>query len=312
MKVRRGFTLIELLVVIAIIAILIALLLPAVQQAREAARRSTCKNKLRQFGLALNNYHDTHSVFPSSQVASGDCGGGTRPPAAMNLNGLVLLLPFLDQAALYNQLDFNQAFDDYSSSGMSLAGGTASNNAAKVNRVLPIFNCPSDPGPIGSSTSSTYNLPGGTPDHRTNYDFVVYRSSYNECNNWRNRGTIRTMFEDGSDCRIRDITDGTTNTVAMAETRKSCCGNGNNASWGGRGWVQIGLSLYSSPPNNTIRSGTDFAPRLGDWGWTGSYHTGGIQVLLGDASVRFMSENISSTIRTNLERIGDGNVIGEW
>ncbi len=310
---RDGFTLIELLVVIAIIAILIALLLPAVQQAREAARRSTCRNNMKQWGLALHNYHDTHRVFPPSQVASGDCDrGGTPPPFAMNLNGLVLLLPYMDQGPLYNKLNFNEAFDDRVSGSLTLAGGTASNNAAQVNRVLPIFSCPSDPGPVGSSTSSTYNLPGGNPEHRTNYDFVVYRLSYDQCNMWDSRGSVRTMFEDGSRCKMRDLTDGSSNTAAMAETRKSCCGNGNNASWGGRGWVQVGLTLHYQAPNVTVRSGTDWAPRLGDWGWTGSYHEGGINVLLADGAVRFMSENIDAAIRSNLERISDGNVIGEW
>ncbi len=314
LKEKRGFTLIELLVVIAIIAILIALLLPAVQQAREAARRSTCKNNMKQLGLALHNYHDTHGVFPPGQVANGDCASGnSNPPAtAMNMNGLVLLLPFLDQAPLYKTLNFNLAFDDHVQGSIPLSGGNATTNAARVNRVMTAFNCPSDPGPIGSSTSTTYNLPGGSPIHRTNYDFSTYRQ-HDICNYWVRRGaSTRTMFEDGSKCRIRDITDGTTNTVMLAETRKSCCGNGNNASWAGRGWVQIGLSLRAAPPNTTVRSGTEFAPRLGDWGWTGSWHVGGCHIALADGSVRFVSENMNAVTRRYLEAIGDGNVIGEY
>ncbi|HRA88037.1 MAG TPA: DUF1559 domain-containing protein [Planctomycetaceae bacterium] len=314
---KQGFTLIELLVVIAIIAILIALLLPAVQQAREAARRTQCKNNFKQLGLALHNYHDTHGVFMPSEIASGKCASGpVSPPAAMNLNGLVMTLPFIDQAPLYNKLNFNEAFDDYVAPALPLAGGTANNNAALVNRVMPAFSCPSDPGPTGSSADPTYNLPnGGTPAHRTNYDFLVYRSAYQSCSGWVSRSaTTRTMFEDGSKCNMRDITDGTTNTVAMAETRKACCGNGNNASWGGRGWVQIGLSLSAFTPNTTIRpySGIEYKPALGEWGMVGSYHVGGIQVLLADGSVRFMSDNTDLAVRANLDRIQDGNVMGEW
>lgn len=311
---KHGFTLIELLVVIAIIAILIALLLPAVQQAREAARRSTCKNQLKQFGLALHNYHDTHKVFPPGQVASGDCGNASsiQPLTAMNLNGLVLLLPYLDQAPLYNNLDFNLAFDDYSQSSIPLSGGNATTNATEVNRILPIFNCPSDPGPSGASTSTTYNLPGGNTQHRTNYDFIA-NQNHDLCNYWTRRGsTTRAMFEDGSKCRLRDITDGTSNTAMMTETRKSCCRNGNNASWGGRGWVQIGLSLGKTPPNNTTYSGVDYAPLLGSWGYTGSWHVGGLHVLMADGAVIFLSENTDTTIRRNLDYIADGNVLGEF
>lgn len=97
---NAGFTLIELLVVIAIIAILIALLLPAVQQAREAARRTQCKNNLKQLGLALHNYHDTHSVFPPGLL--GRC---TTPD--LNASGLVMLLPYIEQNNLYSQFNFS-------------------------------------------------------------------------------------------------------------------------------------------------------------------------------------------------------------
>jgi len=309
---QSGFTLVELLVVIAIIGVLVALLLPAVQAAREAARRTDCTNRMKQFGVALHNYHDTHNVFPPAQVDSSSCTGGNKPTTGSNLNGLVLLLPFLEQSNLHDSLDFRYAFDDYNTAGISLAGGNATTNGARINIEVDIFTCPSDIGPSGASTSTTYNPPSGTPDQRTNYDFITYYLHYNTCGYWQQRGIDRTMFDDNSDCKFADITDGTSNTVAMAETRKACCANGNNASWGGRGWVQNGLSLRYSAPNNTTRSGVDYKPRLGNWAYTGSFHPGGMQVLLGDASVRFMPDTINATTRLNLERIGDGAVLATW
>ena len=112
---RRGFTLVELLVVIAIIGILIALLLPAVQAAREAARRSQCTNNMKQLGLALHNYHDTHLVFPPAGLDYGlAMTGGTEPPGktVKNMNGLVLLLPYLEQQPLFDKFDCRQRFSD--------------------------------------------------------------------------------------------------------------------------------------------------------------------------------------------------------
>ncbi|WP_339728786.1 DUF1559 domain-containing protein [uncultured Gimesia sp.] len=325
-KRKHGFTLIELLVVIAIIAILIALLLPAVQQAREAARRSECKNKLKQIGLGLHNYLETHSVLPPSSVAKGLCtytGSPAPVPSPMTLNGsgLVLLLPFLDQSTLYNQLNFSLAFDDYgAASGSPLPGGNANFNSALVNRKMEIYSCPSDPGPLGIPASASYMLPNGSNEHRTSYDFIVYRLSYYQCNNWTTRpASTRTMFEDGSKCRPRDVTDGLSNTAMMAETRKACCGNGANANWGGRGYTQVGLTLGFTNPNRTDRnSGSypggnkDFAPWLGDWGSVGSHHVGGVHVLLGDGAVRFLSDSTAKSIRDNLDRIADGNPLGEW
>ncbi|NOX55774.1 MAG: DUF1559 domain-containing protein, partial [Planctomycetes bacterium] len=106
---RRGFTLIELLVVIAIIAILIALLLPAVQQAREAARRTQCRNNLKQIGLALHNYHDVYGVFPPALINSGRQGDRNTNGPVLNATAWIMLLPYVDQAPLYEQYNSNLA-----------------------------------------------------------------------------------------------------------------------------------------------------------------------------------------------------------
>jgi len=134
---RRGFTLIELLVVIAIIAILIALLLPAVQQAREAARRSTCKNNLKQIGLALHNYHDTHRVFPPGCISRSIRSGGQdvwEDAASLTATGnqgtswMLMILPYADQAPLYNQWNFST---------------NVMGNRAQAENDIPGFYCPS-------------------------------------------------------------------------------------------------------------------------------------------------------------------------
>jgi prepilin-type processing-associated H-X9-DG protein len=106
----------------------------------------------------------------------------------------------------------------------------------------------------------------------------------------------------------------------MAETRQSCCGNGQNANWASRIWVQTGLSLRFRPPNDTWRSSSsytpdnprNFEPMLGDWGVTGSWHPGGLHILLADGSVRYLSENVAFDIRSNLDHIQDGNPLGEF
>lgn len=306
----RAFTLIELLVVIAIIAVLIALLLPAVQQAREAARRSQCKNNLKQIGLALHNYLETHQVFPSSQFGNGDCRAGTNPsPCSMNMNGLVMLLPYMDQAAWYNKFNFNQAFGTrISSDGKPLCGGTASANiaVAQSQQTPVVFSCPSD---SSASYSTTYR-------YRTSYDFIV-PFDHTSCNIWDSRSpTTRTMFEDGSKCRPRDVTDGLSNTAMVGETRKGCCLNGSNGDWYSRGWVQVGLNFGHNSPNRFER--LPYNPPnanfdvLGDWTNTGSFHVSGCHVLLGDGGVRFVSQNLDFSIRNNLDRVADSNVLGDW
>jgi prepilin-type N-terminal cleavage/methylation domain-containing protein len=193
---RRGFTLIELLVVIAIIAVLIALLLPAVQQAREAARRTQCRNNLKQIGLALHNYHDSHNVFPYSTSAKGSCENGDAvPPQGMvkNHRGWVQVLPYLDQAPLFQLFDPTQAAGAYDRAGLGVQGSpVVSGNDFVVSQVIDVFTCPSDDGnPRITTPSEAYAIGGGSElqGAKTSYDFQAHLET-SWCSNWGNRPRI--------------------------------------------------------------------------------------------------------------------------
>jgi prepilin-type N-terminal cleavage/methylation domain-containing protein len=203
---RRGFTLIELLVVIAIIAILIALLLPAVQQAREAARRTQCRNQLKQLGIALHNYHDSLLVFPPRQTNNASLASSGN---IHRWSAYVHLLPYFDQAPLYNAWMAQQA-PPFTGTG---AGGTTNNAPWQVDWfqnginppsvVLPMIQCPSDsPGPNASAGNA-----------QSSYLFCA-GSNPLDCQTNRN---VSGVFGRGSATRIRDLTDGTSNTILMSE-----------------------------------------------------------------------------------------------
>ncbi len=185
-KKRTGFTLIELLVVIAIIAILIALLLPAVQQAREAARRSTCKNNLKQIGLALHNYHDTHRSFPPSYVDNYPAG---TPFLNNDLGWGTFILPYMDQGPLYNNISSSGAMDvDWTTVADMTTGSTA-----YAKSVLPAFICPSDPMGGVNTKIGSYG--------KSNYKVVRSVISYPVVAR-----------------RLRDFTDGASNTLVVGES----------------------------------------------------------------------------------------------
>ena len=312
---RQGFTLIELLVVIAIIAVLIALLLPAVQQAREAARRTQCKNNLKQIGLALHNYHGTHKVFPAAVYSKGACTTGTPDPLTLNASGWTMLLPFLELGNLYEQYDSTQAACHYVTGGGPIAGDPM-NNADVVSTLVPAFICPSEnESSYSTEADDRYLIAPGETTIRgalTNYDFSTEWQNVYSCNEYHTRPAAeKRMFSDNSDTRIANVTDGTSNTVAVSETRLGIA-NGAPSAWGYRGWVMIGVDIYYQGINDTVRSGTDYAPQLGDWGTAGSHHTGGCHVLMADGSVQFLSESINRTTLLNLSRMSDGNVVGEY
>ncbi len=194
----RGFTLIELLVVIAIIAVLIALLLPAVQQAREAARRTQCRNNLKQAGLALHNYHDTYGRLSAAcywhYAAGGYNNGVAVNPQPRNYTWITMILPYIDQGPLYNAINFSQP-----------AWNQMINGAALPSYSFPAFKCPSDPGFGGSG-------------NRFNLGWTNYSGA--EGWDWWNRpgGTLNGVFAITVHTRISDITDGTSNTIMVGET----------------------------------------------------------------------------------------------
>ena len=204
---RRGFTLIELLVVIAIIAILVALLLPAVQSAREAARRSQCKNGLKQIGLALHSYHETHSSFPPGFISRNVQATDPVTPSniAPGFSWGTMILPNLDQEALYSSLDLDRDADDPA----NLPQGLHS---------LSVFRCPSDPSrerfTYLDNTGSPVQVNGANLELATaNYVGIIGYSSMANCGNPAGPGVLYR----NSSVQFRDITDGTSNTILAGE-----------------------------------------------------------------------------------------------
>ena len=318
---RVGFTLVELLVVIAIIGILIALLLPAVQAAREAARRTQCSNNLKQCGLALHNYHDTYKVFPSVGFSRGWAGNGNATYDAMsgttvlNHNSWVSLLPFLEQQALYDAYDFTSVACHYTrNTTRPLAGDViASGNVDVVTQVVTAFVCPSDPNDIKAKTSTAYSPVGGSTYRgiRTNYDFSAYRTAWDF--HWWPRVTDprqKYLFGENSDADMADITDGSSNTVAINETCHWVI-DGDAPAWGYRGWVMTGVDLRMGINRWDVSLGSwytgDRTPRRGrlfSWGLGGSLHPGGMNTCVADGSVRFLSETTEANMSGALPAAG--------
>ncbi|WP_417383891.1 DUF1559 domain-containing protein [Gimesia sp.] len=288
---RRAFTLIELLVVIAIIAILIALLLPAVQQAREAARRSQCKNNLKQIGLAIHNYHDAHTALPL----------GVRFPNLVS--PLVAILPFLDQANVQNIYDFDLGYSDPS-------------NLEAINKTLPVYLCPSMV--IRRAVPTQICDEEGGP---TSYGLSTGTDEQGDDGLFEGRGGMGTGYMPPYITRVyrfRDITDGMSNTIMGGEfnynlkdyTWSSCSGDSSKV-----GTVRWGYSRWSSayPGASLGNTGGQFNAKTGAgislWR---SDHVGGAHFVLADGSVRFVSENIDAGTLDALATRAGGEVIGEY
>lgn len=335
---RRGFTLIELLVVIAIIAVLIALLLPAVQQAREAARRTQCRNNLKQFGLALHNYHDVHQTLPPGAIVV-----PLPPPDFLGgwANANALLLPYFEQRNLYDLYNSELRWDQQS--------------PAVAQTVIKTFLCPSSPssdtvvqplfGPAG------LNFPTGDTYAVTHYIFNKGATDA-WCYPAKQPASEKGMFDLTRATRFRDVTDGLSNTFAMGEGDTSapvCHGVGcttpamtltGETARAENGWiigesnydalVAMGLvgggifgctveSLNKSPVTDTsavffalndCRSSLNGGPHS-----TSNFrsaHEGGGLFLLGDGSARFVSENVDQTVYRSASTIGGNEVLGEF
>ncbi|MBI5760860.1 MAG: DUF1559 domain-containing protein [Planctomycetales bacterium] len=340
---RRGFTLLELLVVIAIIAVLIALLLPAVQQAREAARRTQCRNHLKQLGLALNNYHDAHNTLPPGRMRSDVDGAGRCFSAYPHL------LPYLEAMSLYNQVNFNADPDDPAMNGKALS------------QTIPFFLCPSDSSQILQSNvvngvivnSAVHNYPLNTG---TTYPVSP-----------RNPGAVPVtgVFFENSWVRFASILDGSSQTICISETIKADTGGptvwdgvsltngfvltqGNNNSTSGpeltnyasqchgaglalqqtRGsrWLYgaPGHSMYNhlrtpNDPDVDCRGGLPHSNRTNFW-WdrlslnvtARSRHVGGVHALFADGHVQFMSDTVNLKTWQSLGSRAGHEVVGEF
>jgi prepilin-type N-terminal cleavage/methylation domain-containing protein len=311
-KRARGFTLIELLVVIAIIAILIALLLPAVQQAREAARRTQCKNNLKQIGLALHNYHDVVLTFPPGALfGDDDYGWGT------------FILPYVDQANIYNKLDFiNYADDLLARNGGHLPDTvriTIPLQKGLTDQVLPVFICPTNSMSLFHSPHrpTAGDLGQGLGGHA--------RSDYKGCLG-TGGGAVTGMFGKIKDTlgptRIRDCIDGTSNTMAVGDAYTKfmravtgpppadCSGNPDpncNAQDFG---VWVGTN--NQHQNVVAETALEHIPNGERDDSFASQHVGGIQMVFADGSVHFISENIDMVTFGNLGDKADGNVVGSF
>lgn len=298
---KRAFTLIELLVVIAIIAVLIALLLPAVQQAREAARRTQCKNNLKQLGLAMHNYHDQCNIFPY----------GERNTGAYHIRDTWMqqILPMIEQAPLYTayQADMSMWIMDVT--------------PTVRDRALAAFQCPSDPsGPAKGGSGGTRS---GGDGFQGNYVMCIGKTqNYNVDNGG--------MFYWNSNTGLKSVIDGTSNTIMASEVLIR--GAANTGGWGeGGGYWGGGEGggfgfTTQYPPNSTV---SDMVYQCKSTTWPNapctskttyntqlilarSYHTGGVHAAMADGAIRFISNNIDVNVFNNLGSRAGGEVVGDF
>ncbi|GIX04206.1 MAG: general secretion pathway protein GspG [Planctomycetaceae bacterium] len=344
-RVRRAFTLIELLVVIAIIAILIALLLPAVQQAREAARRTQCRNNLKQIGLAIHNYHDAFGMFPLSYdgslpywVKNTSTSIASTTLRQGGISWITASLPYLDQAPLFNQIAATGLFNTPYNVGTPGSGLGYDHPTVRqaAQTPLPVLMCPSNPqekvhgnggalfyfnngsgwadggggggtGYVGARTDYTGNMgyvwagwkdcEGTVPNPTPQWSSPEWVNTYSE--DWDNYPRVRGCFWNRGSAKIAQITDGTSNTIAVFENHhwnlKSNPSDMNrNTTW---------ISPVNAIDALDARMNTDRTSNLKNNGWstwdddtrcTGwtSVHTGGAHCVMADGSVKFVSENI--------------------
>ena len=286
---RKAFTLVEILVVIAIIGILISLLLPAVQAAREAARRVQCGNHLRQVALALHGYHEANRVFPSGYL--GDQTDWTGPHWSWSTS----LLPYLEQQPLYQALGVTTKRFGY---GASFAPPCPETQVA-----LDVFVCPSDVGPALNhrkdfhSKSNYRGITGSQPVLTTSYGVMTNQDG---------------LFYGNSMVSIGDIPDGSSNTLAVGECSLDPGNQGHVGTlWAGmRGtlsgvtYVSDAMWFINSDPDHRVNGQADQA--------FSSHHPGGAQFVFADGSVRLVKETIDGKTLERLAARNDGQPVGDY
>ncbi|HUT95033.1 MAG TPA: DUF1559 domain-containing protein [Thermoguttaceae bacterium] len=335
---RKAFTLVELLVVIAIIGILIALLLPAVQAAREAARRSQCTNNLKQMGLALHNYHDVHKIFPRCSYTTTPCG------VWEGWSAHTMILPFVEQQAVYDTVKGLCQTATGTAATQCWRCGTDCNNWYMSIRRTRIsgFICPSDGSTVFGADTGNNNYVVSTGATRGWDGDCRYQNG---------------IFSRDCERRISDIKDGTTNTIMLAEQR---IGDNDNAKYTPGDTVrgiprvgpyelpseaevaQYGANCLAQITNHHSHAGREWCSGLGwqtwfntiappNWkfptcqecvgcGWgdsngvipARSYHPGGANHALGDASVRFISETVDTKTYQYLGTRAGGETVGQF
>ncbi|MEO8165611.1 MAG: DUF1559 domain-containing protein [Betaproteobacteria bacterium] len=304
---HTGFTLVELLVVIAIIGILVALLLPAVQAAREAARRMSCQNNLKQIALALHNYHDTLKVFPPSSLSGFGKGvwnypgtGPTDPNIRLH-SFASLLLPYLEQANIQDQINYNVSALDPA-------------NHAMASQVLPFYRCPSFSGRDFSDDPLYVTTAGYNQFAIRNYVVIGARTVVGLSGFVPAEGV---MFP-GSKTGFHDVIDGTSNTLAFAETREqrsSVWIDGTSAAVAAR-WTDLSSPTFAG---NTASinykpyfPGGVFPNSIGSDYGPSSFHPGGAQHAFVDGSVQFIKSTINVLVYDALASRAGGEVVGEY
>jgi prepilin-type N-terminal cleavage/methylation domain-containing protein len=313
----KGFTLVELLVVIAIIGILVALLLPAVQAAREAARRMQCTNNLKQMGIALHNYHDTYKTFPPGGI---ECGGAVNGPCNGTYGRRQLttwtlcILPFMEQQPLYDQYNFN-------------LGNTDPANAAVCQTNIPAYVCPSD------TRTDIAARPASGP-HRFDYAPGTYRSvsgvtrrrggpHFDEPQslNAADRGLLHVVYGNGarwSTERMADVIDGTANTLMIGEYASTPCPRAGGMSNGRCRRATFWAYTYTSYNQSSITAGSPTAfgvPNYDDCVYNSgahsndckrafaSLHPGIVNFALVDGSVRGIPITVDRVLLANTATI---------
>ena len=289
----QGFTLIELLVVIAVIAILIALLLPAVQQAREAARRTQCKNKLKQIGLAIHNYEGTYGTTPASGEHTRLGGTASEVRVFFPVSFYTLILPFIEQANLYNAWDFNYS---YPGAAGSATPGANNRNLAKTS--IAAYLCPSN---------GVFDEQGGGGYGQTDFMPIAYSNIVDPGR------PANIVGKYPIDLAGNSYTDGCGDGTRRCPNRWADGDTGNGVSGpptGATSGVRVinNSSVPKGGPVDCPWSNNNCGPNDEPF----SFHTGGVQCVLGDGSAHFLSETIDQGIMRRLCDPKDGLVMGEF